>query len=87
MRRLLLFLVIVPPAAYGAAGPSTLINNIPNRTTLSLNGSWHYIVDPYETGLNGRFYRNAKPRDKQELIEYDFDKSDMLNVPGSARRA
>ncbi len=82
MRRLLLFLVIVPPAAYGAAGPSTLINNIPNRTTLSLNGSWHYIVDPYETGLNGRFYRNAKPRDKQELIEYDFDKSDMLNVPG-----
>ncbi len=82
MRRLLLFLVIVASAAYGAAGPSTLINNIPNRTTLSLNGSWHYIVDPYETGLNGRFYRNAKPRDKQELIEYDFDKSDMLNVPG-----
>jgi beta-glucuronidase len=82
MRRLLLFLVIVASAAYGAAGPSTLINNIPNRTTLSLNGSWHYIVDPYETGLNGRFYRNAKPKDKNDLVEYDFDKSDMLNVPG-----
>ncbi len=60
----------------------SLINNIPNRTTISLNGSWHYIVDPYETGLKARFYRTAKPKDKQELVEYDFDKSDVLNVPG-----
>ena len=60
----------------------SLINNIPNRTTISLNGSWHYIVDPYETGLKARFYLNAKPKDKHELVEYDFDKSDVLNVPG-----
>ena len=40
------------------------------------------IVDPYETGLNARFYLNAKPKDKHELVEYDFDKSDVLNVPG-----
>ena len=37
-----------------------LINNIPNRTTISLNGAWQAIIDPYETGLNARFYLNAK---------------------------
>ena len=82
MRRLFLLLTILAPLGYAAAGPAPSINNIPNRTTISLNGSWHYIVDPYETGLNGRFYRNAKPKDRQELVEYDFDKADVLNVPG-----
>lgn len=24
--------------------------NLEGRTGLSLNGKWHYIVDPYETG-------------------------------------
>lgn len=37
---------------------------------------------PYETGLTARFYLNAKPKDKHELLEYDFDKSDVLNVFG-----
>ena len=84
MRRLLSFLFVLATVgySYAAAGHSELINNIPNRATISLNGPWHFIVDPYETGLNARFYRNAKPKDKQELIEYDFDKSDVLNVPG-----
>src|SRR6266446_5512037 len=84
MRRLFFFLFVLTAAGYcyDVAGPSALINNIPNRSTISLNGSWHLIVDPYETGLNARFYKNAKPRDKRELVEYDFDKSDMLNVPG-----
>jgi hypothetical protein len=27
-----------------------LITNTPNRNTISLNGSWNYIMDPYETG-------------------------------------
>jgi len=84
MRRLLLFLFILVTArhCYAAADASALINNIPNRTTISLNGPWHFIVDPYETGLKARFYTNAKPRDKSDLVEYDFDKSDVLNVPG-----
>jgi beta-glucuronidase len=84
MRRLLfcLFILAAAGCCYAAAGPTAPINNIPNRTTISLNGSWHYIVDPYETGLKARFYLNAKPKDKRELVEYDFDKSDLLNVPG-----
>ena len=61
---------------------SNLIANIPGRTTISLNGPWHAIVDPYETGLGERYYENAKPKDKSDRVEYDFDRSETLNVPG-----
>jgi len=66
----------------GAAAQSNLIANIPGRSTTNLNGPWHYIVDPYETGLGERYYENAKPKNKSDRIEYDFDRSDTLNVPG-----
>ena len=69
-------------AAAASPAPSNLIANIPGRTTVSLNGAWHVIVDPYETGLGERYYENAKPKDKRERIEYDFDRSETLNVPG-----
>jgi beta-glucuronidase len=83
MRRSLFFLFLLITTGYCyAADSSPLINNVPERTTISLNGSWHFIVDPYEIGLNARFYRNTKPKGKNDLIEYDFDKSDVLNVPG-----
>ena len=55
MRRVLFLLVSFPSWILATrAGPSAIINNIPNRTAISLNGSWHVIVDPYETGLNAR---------------------------------
>jgi beta-glucuronidase len=66
-----------------AVSPSpNLIANISGRATTSLNGPWHMIVDPYETGLGERYYENAKPKDKSDRIEYDFDRSETLNVPG-----
>jgi beta-glucuronidase len=76
---------------------SPLITGTVNRKTESLNGKWHYIIDPYETGYynyryqpydemehsgNRGFYRNIIQTDKSELIEYDFDKSPTLLVPG-----
>ena len=82
MKRLIFLLLTLAPFGYAAANPPALIHNIPNRTTISLDGPWQAIVDPYETGLNARFYLNAKAKDKHELVEYDFDKSDVLNVPG-----
>ncbi len=82
MKRLLFLLLVLTAFGYAAANPAALVNNVPNRTTISLNGAWQAIVDPYETGLNARFYLNAKAKDKHELLEYDFDKSDVLNVPG-----
>jgi len=62
--------------------PTSLIANIGARKTTSLNGAWHIIVDPLETGLDAQYYRNRKPKDKTELVEYNFDASETLNVPG-----
>jgi beta-glucuronidase len=82
MRRLILLVVMFSWLGSLAANLPALIQNIPNRATTSLDGPWQAIIDPYETGLNARFYLNAKAKDKHELVEYDFDRSDALNVPG-----
>jgi len=72
------------------------IQMISSRKNLSLNGKWNYMIDPYETGFydyrrspfdesktkDGGFYDNKKQSDKAELLEYDFDHSPTLNVPG-----
>jgi beta-glucuronidase len=75
----------------------SLIQNIHNRETTTLNGYWNYIVDPYENGFynyryepfenqthpaKGAFFTNAKREGKADLVEYDFDKMDSLLVPG-----
>ncbi len=69
---------------------ATAIMNPGARHTLSLDGKWRAIVDPYENGYydyrlqpsRDGYFRNAKPKDKSELIEYDFDSSATLDVPG-----
>ena len=58
MKRLLLLLLTCATFGYAAPNPEALLRTLPNRTTISLNGAWQAIVDPYETGLNGRFYLN-----------------------------
>jgi beta-glucuronidase len=67
-----------------------LIANTDGRKTTSLDGKWQTIVDPYESGFynyryqpsdNG-YFKNAKPKTKSDLIEYDFDSSGSLQVPG-----
>ena len=73
-----------------------VIQNIGARKNLSLNGRWNYIPDPYENGYydyrrapfdasasgKGGYYDDAQPVNKQELVEYDFDHSPTLAVPG-----
>jgi len=63
-------------------GPFPLIANVNGRTAISLDGTWNTIVDPYETGMGSRFYENAKAKTKSDLVEYDFDHSPKLRVPG-----
>lgn len=58
------------------------IANIPGRTTISLNGAWPAIVDPFENGISAGFFRDEKPKSKSDRIEYSFDASPVLNVPG-----
>jgi beta-glucuronidase len=74
---------------------SNFIQNINARNYLNLDGRWHYIIDPYETGFRGfqgvkadesenlsGFFENKQQQSKSDLIEYNFLKSPTLNVPG-----
>ncbi|MBB4638505.1 glycoside hydrolase family 2 protein [Longimicrobium terrae] len=77
-----------PAAAVPGVAPQMV--NVAGRSATTLNGRWRSIIDPYETGYynyrrrpdaNG-WFRDRKPANAQELIEYDFDQSPLLNVPG-----
>jgi beta-glucuronidase len=83
MKHVVLGLVLLSSLpVFAGDGASPLISNVDGRTTISLDGTWNTIIDPYETGLSSRFFENAKPKTKSELIEYDFDHSPKLRVPG-----
>src|SRR5438876_329589 len=84
----LIFLLAVIPCV--RAQQIDLIANTDGRKTISLDGQWQTIVDPYEAGYydyryqpsaNG-YFKDAKPKSKSDLIEYDFDTSASLKVPG-----
>jgi beta-glucuronidase len=79
---LLLMIPLLAIPSFGQTSPSSLIANVGARTAISLDGNWNTIIDPYETGLGSRFYENAKPKTKSDLVEYDFDRSPKLHVPG-----
>jgi beta-glucuronidase len=75
-----------------AAQVAPLVANIDARQTTNLDGSWQAIIDPYDVGSldyraqplkgNHAFYKNYKPQSESELVEYDFDTSGQLQVPG-----
>lgn len=67
------------------------------REGLSLNGEWKLIIDPYETGYydyrwqprdrsrnpsRESYFMDATPRDPSERLEYNFDQSPSIQVPG-----
>jgi beta-glucuronidase len=96
MKNLLLWLTLASFALLlpgrGRAQAAPLIANITSRQTTNLDGQWRAIVDPYDVGssdyrsqpLTSRnaFFKNYKPQSASELVEYDFDTSGQLRVPG-----
>ncbi|MEX0721940.1 MAG: glycoside hydrolase family 2 TIM barrel-domain containing protein [Balneolaceae bacterium] len=90
----ILFLLLIPVSAFSQA---QLIINVHERDTTSLNGTWKYIMDPYENGYyNYRYqpfdeqenpswagyFMDAKTNNKSDLLEYDWDNSPTIKVPG-----
>ena len=79
-----------------AFGQLPMIQNIYGRNYTSLNGRWNYIIDPYETGYydyrrnpfdqsasgTGGYFDDKKQKEKGELIEYNFDLSPTMKIPG-----
>ena len=78
-----LLMVVFVLADWASAAPaaSTLIANVSGRATMNLDGAWRAIVDPFDNGKGG-FFRNETPHSKSERVEYSFDASPVLNVPG-----
>lgn len=75
----------------GAQSPPTVLADADHRQSTSLNGDWHFIVDPYQSGLytfhqelrqDGYFLNGTPEKGSEGLVEYDFAKSPTLKVPG-----
>jgi beta-glucuronidase len=90
MKTFILFVSLLAFVSSAQAQEFGLINNVDGRRTTALDREWQTIVDPYESGFydyryqpsaNG-YFKNAKPKSPSDLIEYDFDKSELLMVPG-----
>jgi beta-glucuronidase len=68
----------------------TVLVAVDHRQTISLNGDWQTIVDPYGTGLfnfhgelrTDGYFMNGYQAPGGEPVEYDFQKSPVLQVPG-----
>ena len=69
-----------------------LIQNVPDRDHVSLDGEWGAVIDQYETGLyniqyevrnwRSTFFGDRKPTSPSDLIEYDFDAGYSHQIPG-----
>ncbi len=90
MKKLLTTIVLMAaPILTTLAQQVPQVGNILGRHTTSLNGKWHYIVDVQEEGYydyrmnptRWGFFRNAKPQKPEDLIEYDFDKAEEMELP------
>src|SRR5438105_13263357 len=78
----IVWISLLAAAGSFAQSPSSLIQNVTNRKTISLNGDWHYIADPHEEGTARRYYLNGKLSGTRPFVEYDFNASPTLRVPG-----
>src|SRR2546422_4823891 len=90
MKALILLISLLAVVPCARAQQIGLIANTDGRKTISLDGQWRTIIDPYETGYYDYryqpsadgYFKDAKPKTKSDLIEYDFDTSESLKVPG-----
>lgn len=93
MKRIAIVAAIVMLLGGGANIPvvaeeAPLLTNVSGRTCISLDGTWRYIVDPFESGYYDYrrepsatgFFDDEEPHNPA-LIEYDFDASPTIVVP------
>lgn len=96
MRKLLLLVLALSSLGALVSRGEPALAHVYGRTTQSLNGKWRYIVDPYENGYynyrrlpfdaaakpTGGYFLDLPHDDRSALIEYNFDQSPSLTVPG-----
>lgn len=87
---LVCFFVAAPLSSAQEQKPTVLVD-VDHRPTVSLDGAWHYIVDPDRNGWGGNpnhpnlhlFPKDAHFHLGGPLIQYDFATSPTLQVPGA----
>ncbi|MDT0687689.1 sugar-binding domain-containing protein [Autumnicola psychrophila] len=97
MKSIKFFVLVLIAAIYSfPVFSQRLIQNVENREKMSLNGRWNYIIDPYQMGYldyrqepfdespsgKGGFFVNLNDDNTKGRIEYNFDLSPTLTVPG-----
>jgi beta-glucuronidase len=87
----IIFLSILGIIKANAQSSPTILVDVDHRQSISLNGDWHTIIDPYFNGLytfhheirkDGYFLNGTQHHQNGEPLEYDFSKSPTLKVPG-----
>jgi beta-glucuronidase len=84
-------LLLALPAS--AMQPTTVLVDVDHRPQQSLDGAWHYIVDPFRAGWDNwidiqsapsarGYIRDSQPVPGGPLQEYGFAQSPLLQVPG-----
>jgi len=93
MKKALIFLFVLSMVVTASA-QHPLITNIASRQSVSLNGKWQYIIDPYETGFyNYRYQERSEkdgeaywttdiPANKSDRKEHGYALKNSLKVPG-----
>ncbi|TDD94711.1 glycoside hydrolase family 2 protein [Flavobacterium cellulosilyticum] len=91
---LFLTLVLLVSTLQFSFAQNDLITNIQGRKTISLNGTWHYIIDPYETGFYNYRYKERNEDDKEaywnkpneenkiDRVEHGYEAPYEIKVPG-----
>jgi len=94
LRSLLTVFLYLATAFLPASAQSPLIANPQARHSLSLNGKWQTIIDPYETGFYDYRYKERnekdpeaywssdKPANKTDRKEHGYIDRNSLRVPG-----
>ena len=87
MKKFALIVLLLLPFINNAQ--EKLIQNVYAREHFDLDGSWNYIIDPFDNGFydyrlhenpNG-FFKNRKAKNKTDLVEYNFDTSPVMVIP------
>ena len=90
----ILILTLISLLSTLVSAQDNLISNTGSRKSLSLNGKWQYIVDPYETGFYDYRYKELKETNKDaywntdvqanktEKKEHGYADKYSLEVPG-----
>lgn len=94
MKKIVLIVLLFIASIFYAEAQEDLIVNTSGRKNVSLNGTWHYIIDPYDTGFYdyrfkerpendpGAYWNNSESKDPTKWTEHGYKDPYSIQVPG-----